>query len=64
MEETMKSIILFAQPFHGQFLSRADLENNFLLYQYMIEAVRLADETRASEYSKALEDFFNTIAAS
>ena len=60
INETMDAIILFSKPFHGSVLSRSDLENNFQLYQYAVETVSLADTEKAQEYSKALEDFFNT----
>ena len=58
--ETMKAIKLFSQPYHGNVLSRSDLENNFLLYQYAVETVNLVDTEKAREYSQALEDFFNS----
>ena len=60
LTETMKAIKLFSQPYHGNVLSRSDLENNFLLYQYAVETVNLVDTEKAREYSQALEDFFNS----
>ena len=60
MEETMQGIRLFAQPYHGAVLSQSDLENNFQLYQYGIEAVRTGDPEKAEEYSKALDDFLKS----
>ena len=60
MEETMLSLKLFAQPYHGSVLSQSDLENNFQLYPYGIEAIRSADPEKAEEYSKALSEFLES----
>ena len=57
LDETMKALVLFAQPYHGSVLSNSDLENNFLLYQYMLDILRISDNEKAREYTQALDDF-------
>lgn len=61
LEETMQAIKLSAQPYRGTVLSRTDLENNFMLYQYTVDIINQVDTEKAQEYSRALEDYINSL---
>ncbi|HIZ85387.1 MAG TPA: DUF2723 domain-containing protein [Candidatus Coprenecus stercoravium] len=61
INETMKGVKLFSQPYHGSVLSQSDLESHFQMYQYAVETVSKVDMEKAEAYSSALKDFINSL---
>jgi len=65
LDETFKSIDLFATPYKGRFMSKSDIENNLAYIYFLVDVFKnRGAEKEGAELEKRVEELINTLQGS